>query len=165
MPLTTGKRPWRRFGIAALIGMSALAIASATQAATCNTSTSELVFGIYDTFSTLPTDSATDIAVQCDAEAAYVASLSAGFGSSGARRMQGSTGGALQYGLYTDPARLTAWGWNGRNRHGERYGGQRPGSGGAAHRLWAHPGTAERPGGQLPRRCDHHGELLSRHPP
>ncbi len=110
MPLTTGKRPWRRFGIAALIGMAGLTIASATQAATCNTSTSELVFGIYDTFSTLPTDSATDIAVQCDAEATYVVSLSAGFGSSGERRMQGSTGGALLYGLYTDPARLTAWG-------------------------------------------------------
>jgi spore coat protein U-like protein len=102
-------------GVRALGGVLIAACASAAGAATCSVESAGLAFGQYNPFRGQPNDSVGTISVACSGAAgtdlAYLIRI--GPGSSGTlvtRTMRSSSGWALGYNLYTDPARSLVWG-------------------------------------------------------
>ena len=105
----------RRCSLHALTGVLLAAAASAAGAASCSVASAGLSFGQYNTFKGQPNDSVGTISVTCSGAAgtdiAYLIRI--GPGSSGTlatRTMRSSSGWALGYNLYTDPARSLVWG-------------------------------------------------------
>lgn len=82
----------------------------------CNVVTTPVNFGFYDLFSTTDLNSTGTITVTCNAPAknpAVPVSLSLAAGSSGSfalRRMSSTSGGALNYNLYSDAAKTIIMG-------------------------------------------------------
>ncbi len=101
--------------VRALAALLLTASASGAGAATCSVESAGLSFGQYNAFRGQPNDSVGTISVSCSGAAgtnlAYLIRI--GPGSSGtllARTMLSSSGWALGYNLYTDPARSLVWG-------------------------------------------------------
>jgi spore coat protein U-like protein len=103
--------------LAAAAVLQVLGIATADAAATCSLAATGVSFGAYDAALATPSDSVGSVTVTCSHvppgggdSVSYALMLSPGFAGTFAPRTLVSTGGALQYNLYTDPARRTIWG-------------------------------------------------------
>ena len=101
--------------VRALAGLLLAAGASGAGAASCSVESAGLSFGQYNPFRGQPNDSVGTISVSCSGasgtDVAYLIRI--GPGSSGTlatRTMRSSSGWALGYNLYTDPARSLVWG-------------------------------------------------------
>jgi spore coat protein U-like protein len=96
----------RRRAIALVV---ALAAAAPPAWANCTLGVQGLVFGSYDTLSSVNLDTAGTLTVTCDTVTSFTVALSPGHGTLLARQMQSSTS-ALYYNLYTDALRSIVWG-------------------------------------------------------
>lgn len=79
----------------------------------CVVGASPLAFGEYNGISGGVSDSVGVITPLCTSGTYYAVSLSAGLGSGATqsnRLLTGPNGTTLNYGIYTDPSRLTSWG-------------------------------------------------------
>ena len=99
------------------LALAGLLSAAATQAcaATCSVTAVTLAFGNYDPFRPGPTDTTGNIAVTCNGTAGeavtYTIVVNAGAGGTFAqRRMIFAAIAALNYNIYSDPARNLVWG-------------------------------------------------------
>jgi spore coat protein U-like protein len=105
----------RCHSIRALAALLLTASASGAGAVTCSVESAGVSFGQYNPFRGQPNDSVGTISVSCSGAAGtdVVYLIRIGPGSSGtllARTMRSSSGWALGYNLYTDPARSLVWG-------------------------------------------------------
>lgn len=85
---------------------------TATVAASCSTSATNLAFGTYDPLAATATSGTSQVSVRCTLDTPYNIGLDAGSGAGAtvsARRMTGG-GATLTYVLYQDSAHLTVWG-------------------------------------------------------
>ena len=86
-----------------------LAAASPAFAVTCNVQSNGVAFGAYDTLGLAPLDGVGNIHISCDAATSFTIGLGSGSGSYQQRSMTGGPS-RLQYNLYRDSSRLSAWG-------------------------------------------------------
>ena len=84
---------------------------TATVAASCSATATDLTFGAYNIASATPLDGTSTISVSCTSGTTYTVALNigAGGGTFAARRMA-SGGNLLTYNLYTTTGRTTVWG-------------------------------------------------------
>lgn len=95
---------------AALLAAIFLFFAKAAQSV-CSVDPTPVAFGVYPTFSGVPTDTAGTLRVSCDTTTlGYTLQLSQGGAGSYSPRRLSSGGYTLSYNLYTDPLRTLVWG-------------------------------------------------------
>ncbi|MGH8522964.1 MAG: Csu type fimbrial protein [Gammaproteobacteria bacterium] len=85
---------------------------TATVAAACTISATNLAFGTYSTAAALPTDASSTVTTTCTLTAPYNIGLNAGTGAGATVAARKMTSGAnlLTYSLFQDAAHLTVWG-------------------------------------------------------
>jgi len=85
---------------------------TATVAAACTISATDLAFGTYSPAAALPTDASSTVTTTCTLAAPYNIGLNAGTGAGATVAARKMTSGAnlLTYSLYQDAARLVVWG-------------------------------------------------------
>ena len=97
--------------VPALLAALLVSIALPARAAVnCTVTSSGVVFGSYDTFSSTPLDGTGPIQIVCNGNPSFSISLSTGGSGSYAPRAMASGSYRLNYNLYTDAARTTIWG-------------------------------------------------------
>ena len=86
---------------------------TATVVDSCTVEATSLAFGNYNGISGGMLDTVATVTPICTTGTAYSVALNAGQGAAAtqsARTLTGPDGAALQYGIYTDAARLSVWG-------------------------------------------------------
>lgn len=101
-------RATRRALCSSLLAMTLMLTAPAAWSA-CTLSVVGVLFGNYDTFSSVPLDSTGNVNVTCDISLPYTIALSPGAATYASRAMSGARA-SLNYNLYVDPTRLVVWG-------------------------------------------------------
>ncbi|MFZ1427087.1 MAG: spore coat protein U domain-containing protein [Geminicoccaceae bacterium] len=76
--------------------------------AVCSVDTEPVAFGIADP--QRQTRGTGEVVIHCDATTTITVGLSPGGGGSGGRRMRGSTGGRIDYYLFSDAGNSVPWG-------------------------------------------------------
>jgi spore coat protein U-like protein len=98
--------------VVALALASALVAPLPTRAAPpCSvTVAGNLLFGLYDPFSTAPLDTSVSVTLKCPASPAPTVAISKGNSATYTARELRSGSNVLQYNLYLDPGRMQVWG-------------------------------------------------------
>lgn len=111
-----------RAGLAALLAFGCAPVLAATDtttftvtatvAAACTISATNLAFGTYSTAAALPTDGSSTVTTTCTLAAPYDIGLDAGTGTGATVAARKMTSGAnlLTYSLYQDATHLVVWG-------------------------------------------------------
>jgi spore coat protein U-like protein len=95
-----------------LLALTALlVVCTRVDAATCTVSTTSVLFGAYNVFTSSPTDSVGTVEIHCQGNAKDVAvAISKGDGATFASRRLAKAGEQLFYNLYREASRTSIWG-------------------------------------------------------